>query len=43
LDGIERAAELQLAQSTMDQLDEIFNINRGRPLQRGEAPEAYAW
>jgi aryl-alcohol dehydrogenase-like predicted oxidoreductase len=43
LDGIERAAELQLAQSTMDRLDEIFNINRGRPLQRGEAPEAYAW
>ena len=43
LDGIERAAELQLEQSTLDRLDEIFNINRGRPLQRGEAPEAYSW
>jgi len=43
LDGLERAAEVQLDQSTMDRLDEIFNINRGRPLQRGEAPEAYAW
>ena len=43
LDGLERAAEVQLDQPTMDRLDEIFNINRGRPLQRGEAPEAYAW
>jgi len=23
-------------------LDEIFDINHGRPLQKGEAPEAYA-
>jgi aryl-alcohol dehydrogenase-like predicted oxidoreductase len=43
LDGLERAAEVQLDRPTMDRLDEIFNINRGRPLQRGEAPEAYAW
>jgi hypothetical protein len=24
-------------------LGEIFDINRDRPLQRGEAPEAYSW
>ena len=43
LDGIERAAELELDRQTMARLDEIFNINRGRPLQPGPAPEAYAW
>jgi aryl-alcohol dehydrogenase-like predicted oxidoreductase len=43
LEGLDRAAELQLAQETLDRLDEIFNINLGRPLQPGEAPEAYAW
>ena len=43
LDGIERAAELRLDQATMARLNEIFDINHGRPLQPGEAPEAYAW
>jgi aryl-alcohol dehydrogenase-like predicted oxidoreductase len=43
LDGIERAAELDLSADAMARLDEIFNINRGRPLQPGAAPEAYAW
>lgn len=43
LDGIERAAELQFDQETLQRLDEIFNINRGRPLRPGEAPEAFAW
>lgn len=43
LDGIERAVELQLEQQVMERLDEIFNINRGRPLQPGPAPKAYAW
>jgi NDP-hexose C3-ketoreductase / dTDP-4-oxo-2-deoxy-alpha-D-pentos-2-ene 2,3-reductase len=43
LDGVERAAELQLDPATMAQLNEIFDINHGRPLQPGEAPEAYAW
>jgi aryl-alcohol dehydrogenase-like predicted oxidoreductase len=43
LDGIERAAELQLSPDVMQRLDEIFNINRGRPLRPGPAPEAYSW
>ncbi len=43
LDGIERAAELDLSPEVMQQLDDIFNINRGRPLRPGPAPEAYAW
>ena len=43
LTGIERAAELDLDQETLARLNEIFNINRGRPLQQGPAPEAYAW
>lgn len=43
LDGIERAAELVLDGDTMGQLNEIFNINRGRPLGPGPAPEAYSW
>jgi aryl-alcohol dehydrogenase-like predicted oxidoreductase len=43
LDGIERAAELQLEPRVMERLDEIFNINRGRPLRPGPAPEAYSW
>jgi len=43
LDGIERAAELELSPEVMARLDELFDINHGRPLQKGEAPEAYAW
>ena len=43
LDGIERAAELELSPEVMSRLDELFDINHGRPLQKGEAPEAYAW
>ena len=43
LDGIERVVELELEQDVMERLDEIFNINRGRPLQPGPAPKAYAW
>lgn len=43
LEGLERAAELELEPSTMERLDEIFHINGGRPLKKGEAPEAYAW
>jgi aryl-alcohol dehydrogenase-like predicted oxidoreductase len=43
LDGIERAAELDLGADALARLDEIFNINRGRPLRPGAAPEAYAW
>ncbi len=43
LDGLERAAELELSPVTLQRLDEIFSINRGRPLGPGPAPEAYAW
>jgi aryl-alcohol dehydrogenase-like predicted oxidoreductase len=43
LDGIERAAELALSPETVGRLEEIFNINRGRPLGPGAAPEAYSW
>jgi len=43
LEGLERAAELKLDQETLDRLDDIFNINRGRPLRPGPAPEAFAW
>jgi hypothetical protein len=34
---------LDLSLEAMKRLDEIFNINRGRPLGPGEVPEAYAW
>ncbi len=43
LDGIERAADLHLDDAAMTQLNQIFDINRGRPLRPGPAPEAYAW
>jgi aryl-alcohol dehydrogenase-like predicted oxidoreductase len=44
LEGLDRAAELELDDDTLTKLDEIFDINRGRPLRTGEpAPEAYAW
>ncbi|NLG96616.1 MAG: aldo/keto reductase [Chloroflexi bacterium] len=44
LDNIERAAELKLSPEVMARLDEIFNINCGRPLRSNmPAPEAYAW
>jgi aryl-alcohol dehydrogenase-like predicted oxidoreductase len=43
LEGLDRAAALQLDEETMARLEEIFDINRGRPLQPGPAPEAYAW
>lgn len=43
LEGLERAASLQLDPATMTRLNELFDINAGRPLQPGPAPEAYAW
>jgi len=44
LDGLDRAAELELSAETMARLDEIFDINSGRPLRSSApAPEAYAW
>ncbi len=43
LDGLDRAASLELDVETMARLDEIFDVNHGRPLKLGPAPEAYAW
>ena len=43
LDILERAAELKLEPEHLARLDQIFNINHGRPLKSGEAPEAFAW
>lgn len=43
LDGLARAAELDLSPDALARLDTIFNINHGRPLRPGAAPEAYAW
>jgi aryl-alcohol dehydrogenase-like predicted oxidoreductase len=43
LKGLDRAASLQLDTEVIDRLERIFDINRGRPLRPGPAPEAYAW
>lgn len=44
LDGLDRAASLQLEPATMTRLSEIFNINTGRPLKADvPAPAAFAW
>jgi aryl-alcohol dehydrogenase-like predicted oxidoreductase len=43
LEGLDRAAEFQLAPEHLAKLDEIFDINSGRPLKKGVAPEAFAW
>ncbi len=43
LEGLDRAAELELDPDTLSRLDEIFDPNKGRPLRVGQAPEAYAW
>ena len=43
LDDLDRAAELELTPEVMERLDGIFNINHGRALNRGPAPEAFAW
>jgi aryl-alcohol dehydrogenase-like predicted oxidoreductase len=43
LEGLERAAELVIPPEALDRLNELFNINRGRALHPGPAPEAYAW
>ncbi len=43
LEGLERAAELELPAGVLDRLNALFDINRGRALHPGPAPEAYAW
>ncbi|MGI8459635.1 MAG: aldo/keto reductase [Propionibacteriaceae bacterium] len=43
LDGLDRAASLQLGAEEMTRLDVIFNINRGRKIGPGRSPEAHSW
>lgn len=43
LADLDRAAALHLEPAHMDKLNEVFNINRGRPLRSSEAPHAFAW
>lgn len=43
LEGLDRAAELELDSETLAKLDAIFAPNKGRALRTGRAPEAYAW
>ncbi len=44
LEGILRAAELELDADVTARLNEIFDINHSRPLaNNAESPEAYAW
>ncbi|RME71344.1 MAG: aldo/keto reductase [Verrucomicrobia bacterium] len=43
MDILERAVTLELDEETLARLDELFNINSGRPLKPGPAPEAYSW
>jgi aryl-alcohol dehydrogenase-like predicted oxidoreductase len=44
LEGVIRAAEIELAPDVIDRLNGIFEITKGRPLRNNEeTPEAYAW
>ena len=43
LADLDRAATLRLEPAYLDKLNELFSINRGRPLRSGEAPHAFAW
>jgi aryl-alcohol dehydrogenase-like predicted oxidoreductase len=43
LDGMDRAAALALDAATMARLDDIFDINKGRSIGKGESPQAHAW
>jgi aryl-alcohol dehydrogenase-like predicted oxidoreductase len=44
LDGLDRAASLKLEPEHITRLNQLFNINSGRPLRpESEAPAAFAW
>ena len=44
LDDMARASELKLDAETLTRLDDLFDMNKGRPIRTGKsAPEAYAW
>jgi aryl-alcohol dehydrogenase-like predicted oxidoreductase len=41
--GLQKASELKLDINIIERLNTIFDINQGKALQPGEAPEAFAW
>ena len=43
LEQMERAACLRLEPEHLERLNSLFDINTGRPLSPGPAPEAFAW
>jgi aryl-alcohol dehydrogenase-like predicted oxidoreductase len=43
LDGLDRAAELELDDAASQRLNEIFDINDGRKIGQGRSPEAHSW
>ena len=43
LEGLDRAASLELSPEIRDRLGKVFDINSGRALKPGPAPEAFAW
>ena len=43
LDGLDRAAALELDSAAMARLEEIFDINRGRRIGKGRSPQAHSW
>jgi len=43
LEGLDAASELELDESTLQRLNEIFPYTVNRPLAQGPAPEAFAW
>jgi aryl-alcohol dehydrogenase-like predicted oxidoreductase len=43
LDVLDEAANLYLPEDFLERLEELFNINEGRRIKNGPAPEAYAW
>ncbi len=43
MEGLDRAAELVIPPEALARLNDLFNINRGRALRPGPAPQAYAW
>jgi aryl-alcohol dehydrogenase-like predicted oxidoreductase len=43
LDTLVRASEVRLEEDAIRRLNRIFDINKGRKLRQGAAPEAYSW
>ena len=43
LAGLDRAADLELDDTAMKRLNEIFDINAGRKIGQGRSPEAHSW